>query len=167
MRKFIGGLALGILFTIGVGYLINTSLNVTGDVVATGKGVFPDSLRTNGTFTVGNGCFVSFGKIIGGDSLRVNGPIISAKFNTLPDNTTPSVVGGDNWKCTPAGGTTITTFTGGTSGQVIRVVFTNTNATLSDAGTLKLSAAFTSTADDEMTLLYDGTNWYELSRSVN
>lgn len=149
------------------GYKINSDLNITGNVTATGKGVFADSIRTNGTMTVGNGCVVSYGKIIGGDSLRVNGPLISSKFNTLPDNTTPSVAGGDNWKCTPASPATITNFTGGTSGQVIKVVFTNGNATLSDAGNLKLSAGLVSSADDEITLLYDGTNWFELSRSVN
>lgn len=147
-------------------YTLNGSLNLNGDLVAQGKGVFPDSLRTNGPLTTA-GCVVNYGKIIGADSLRVLGQIISSKFNTLPDNTTPSVAGANNWKCTPAGATTITTFTGGTSGQVVTIVFTNANATLSDAGTLKLNGGFTSTADDVMTLVYDGTNWYEVSRSVN
>lgn len=169
MRRFIAGIALGaLLFTAGFVefYHIAGSLHVDGNVVALGKGVFPDSLRTNGPLTTA-GCVVNFGKIIGADSLRVLGTIISSKFNTLPDNTTPSVAGGNNWKCTPASGVTITNFTGGTSGQIVHIVFTNGNATLSDAGNLKLLAGFTSSADDAMILLYDGTNWYELNRSVN
>lgn len=164
MRKLV--LSLLVLAFI-LGWKMGPNIDSAGYVKATTYGVFPDSLRTNGSFTAWGTCNIAGSNMIVKDSLRVNGSIVSAKFNTLPDNTTPSVFGGDNWKCTPAGPVTITTFSGGTSGQVIRVVFTNTNATLSDAGTLKLSAAFTSTADDEMTLIYDGTNWYELSRSVN
>jgi len=89
---------------------------------------------------------------------------------TLADNTTPSVAGGTVFKCTPAGSTTITTFTGGVAGQIITIIFTNANATLQDSGTLKLAGAstnFVSTADDTMVLEYDGTNWFELDRSVN
>lgn len=172
MKKLWAGFFLGalnvIIWLVLTGAMkLNAPQNIVGDVTITGKMTASDSISTPGSATFGNGCIISFGKIIGGDSARVNGSIISAKFNTLPDNTTPSVSGGDNWKCTPAGATVITNFTGGTSGQTIRLVFTNGNATLSDAGNLKLSAGLVSTADDEITLLYDGTNWYELSRSVN
>jgi hypothetical protein len=143
-------------------WLLNGSLQVNGNVTATGKGVFPDSLRA-GPATFTGDCSASFGKWTVRDSLRVNGSIISAKFNTLPDNATPSAVGANNWKCTPASPTTITNF-GGTSGQIINIVFTNGNATLSGSN-LKLNSAFTSTANDGLSLIYDGTNWYELGRS--
>jgi len=86
---------------------------------------------------------------------------------TLPDNTTPSVKALTYAKCSPAGGTTITNFTDGVAGQQITIIFTNGSATLSDAATLKLSAAITGTADDTITLVYDGTNWFEVARSVN
>lgn len=82
-------------------------------------------------------------------------------------DTTPSVRGRSAWRVTNSGGTTITTFDDGRRGQQIRLVFTDANTTISEAGAIRLSAAFTSTADDTMTLEYDGTNWFELARSVN
>jgi hypothetical protein len=83
-------------------------------------------------------------------------------------DTTPDVSGG--WRIfstANTGGTTITTFDKGYPGQAITIIFTDANTTISEANNIKLSAAFTSTADDTMSLVYDGTNWYELSRSVN
>jgi len=56
------------------------------------------------------------------------------------------------------------------AGQIVTIIFTNANATLSDSGTLKLAGAstnFVSTADDTMVLQWDGSNWFELDRSVN
>lgn len=91
----------------------------------------------------------------------------STAFATLPDTTTPSVYGGTRWKCTPAVPTTITNFTNGVKGQELTIIFTNANATLSDAGSLRLNGGFVSTADDVMKLIYDGANWFEISRSVN
>ena len=49
----------------------------------------------------------------------------------------------------------------------ITIIFTDGLTTVDELTNIKLSAAFTSTADDTMTLVYDGTNWYEVSRSVN
>lgn len=66
-----------------------------------------------------------------------------------------------------AGGNTITSITGGTEGQRIIIVFTDALVTLSDASTLKLNGGFTSSADDTITLVYTGTNWFEVARSVN
>jgi hypothetical protein len=97
----------------------------------------------------------------------VAGSVISNVCPTLPDNTTPSVSNVNACKCSPAGATTITNFTNGQTGQIIYIIFTNANATLSDAGNLKLNGGFTSSGDDTMQLIYDGTNWYELARSVN
>ena len=39
--------------------------------------------------------------------------------------------------------------------------------TVTDGGNLKLAGNFTTTADDVLVLTFDGSNWYELSRSVN
>lgn len=36
-----------------------------------------------------------------------------------------------------------------------------------DGSNLKLAGTFATTADDTITLVYDGTNWYETARSVN
>ena len=40
------------------------------------------------------------------------------------------------------------------------------NASAND-GNLKLAGNFVTTADDVITMTGDGTNWYEVSRSVN
>lgn len=90
-------------------------------------------------------------------------------FATMPDNATPSVYGGKFWKCTPAGPTTITNFTGGVKGQELFIIFTNANATITDGANIKLAGAanFVSTADDTMHLVNDGSAWFEVARSVN
>jgi len=39
--------------------------------------------------------------------------------------------------------------------------------TFTDGNNLKLAGDFVTTADDTTQLMCDGTNWYEMSRSVN
>jgi len=70
------------------------------------------------------------------------------------------------------GGNTIATITGGRTGQILYLIFTDANITITDtdahtANTVDLSAAFVSADDTTLTLIFDGTSWYELSRSVN
>lgn len=71
-----------------------------------------------------------------------------------------------------AGGNTIATITGATAVGLYTFKFEDALVTITDtdahtANTVDLSAAFTS-ADDTMLLLYfDGTSFYEVSRSVN
>jgi len=71
-----------------------------------------------------------------------------------------------------AGVNTIATITGGTAGQRLTMIFTNDKVVITDtsthaANTVDLSAAFTSVDDTVLTLIFDGTSWYETSRSVN
>lgn len=66
-----------------------------------------------------------------------------------------------------AGTNTVTSIANGTSGQRLTLVFRDNLVTLSDASTLKLNGDFVSTADDVLSLVSDGTNWYEISRSAN
>lgn len=71
-----------------------------------------------------------------------------------------------------AGGNTIATITGGRAGQELTLLFVDANVTLTDtaaatADTINLSAAFTSSANDTITLMHNGTKWFEKSRSVN
>ncbi|MBI4242789.1 MAG: hypothetical protein HY606_01760, partial [Planctomycetes bacterium] len=87
-------------------------------------------------------------------------------INFTSGDETPSVLGGNIFKVDNSGATTISAFDDGVVGQKITLGFTNANTTLS-GNTLKLSAAFTSTANDTMVLIYDGTNWLEISRSRN
>lgn len=63
-------------------------------------------------------------------------------------------------------GITSITSTNFQSGVMITLIFDGA-LTVTDGGNLKLAGNFTTTADDTLTLVYDGTNWYECARSVN
>jgi hypothetical protein len=70
------------------------------------------------------------------------------------------------------GGNTLSTITGGVTGQKITLLFVDANVAITDTAahttdTVDLSAAFTSADDTILQLIYDGTSWYETSRSVN
>jgi len=70
------------------------------------------------------------------------------------------------------GGNTIATITGGVDGQFLRLLFVDALVSITDtdaatANTVNLSAAFTSTANDVLTLISDGNKWFETGRSVN
>ncbi len=85
---------------------------------------------------------------------------------------TPSVANGDVFTVTNTGATTITAFDDGQEGQQITLIFKDGNTTVQDAsigGVIQLAggANFAATADDVLVLITDGTNWYEVSRSVN
>jgi len=71
-----------------------------------------------------------------------------------------------------AGGNTVATITGGVSGQLLTLIFVDALVTITDnnthaANSIDLSAAFTSADDTTLQLVFDGTSWYEISRSVN
>lgn len=66
------------------------------------------------------------------------------------------------------GTTTITsiTSTNFAAGTVIVLIFDGI-LTFTDGNNLKLAGNFVTSADDTITLAYDGTNWYETARAVN
>lgn len=66
------------------------------------------------------------------------------------------------------GTTTITSVsaTGVSAGTEITIIFDGV-LTFTDGSNLKLAGDFVTTADDTITLVYDGSNWYETARSVN
>lgn len=66
------------------------------------------------------------------------------------------------------GNTNITsiTSTGIVAGTRITIIFDGT-PTFTDGSNLKLAGNFVATADDTITLVYDGSNWYEICRSIN
>lgn len=71
------------------------------------------------------------------------------------------------WYVVPVTGTTtITAINVGAAGSVIVLEFASANCAVTNAGTLKLSASYTSTTLSTLTLYSDGTNWVELARSV-
>lgn len=55
---------------------------------------------------------------------------------------------------------------GGAEGQIVTYVFAST-PTFTDGSNLKLAGNLVATADDTITLVCTGDNWYEVGRSVN
>jgi hypothetical protein len=51
-------------------------------------------------------------------------------------------------------------------GQMVTLVFAGA-LTFTDGSNLKLAGNFGTSADDTITLVCDGTNWYEVTRSAN
>jgi hypothetical protein len=92
---------------------------------------------------------------------------------TLGAAATTFAVAGDLMTITgDAGANTIATITGGYAGQELTLLFVDALVTITDdnahtADSVDLSAAFTSADDTVLKLVYDGTSWYEVSRSVN
>jgi len=82
--------------------------------------------------------------------------------------TTPSVLGVSLMVITNSGATTITNFTNAVSGQILTLIFTDSNTTVArNNAYLSLGLNFTSTASDTLTLICSGTEWFEVCRSVN
>ncbi len=91
---------------------------------------------------------------------------------TIIAGATSFAVASDYLVLTGAAAVTIATIIGGKEGMILTLEFTDTNVTITDdataaADTVNLSAAFTSSANDTMQLIYNGTSWREISRSVN
>lgn len=66
-------------------------------------------------------------------------------------------------------GTTNITSISGTNvnaGTEVILIF-DASVTVTNGSNLKLAGDFSATANDTMKLVYDGTNWYEVSRSIN
>jgi len=85
------------------------------------------------------------------------------------NDATPSVAAGDVFYLT-AGWmlTAISMFDEGTAGQEITVINTGgAFVPIVDGGSLKLNGDFNMGQDDVIKLVFNGTNWYELSRSAN
>lgn len=97
--------------------------------------------------------------------------LLTGAAGTIPTftdgDTTPSVRGSNVWIASNSADTTITAFDDALTGQFLFLIFTTAHSTIAESGNIKLASAFTSSADDTMTLIFDGTNWYEIARSVN
>lgn len=106
------------------------------------------------------------GLLTAGGVVSTAGVIEYTDAPTLAASTTPSVTGGNVFLTNSTA--SITDFTGEQNGQVITLLCeADTTTSLVDSTPLFLSAAFTCTADDTITLVSNGTVWYETSRSVN
>lgn len=67
---------------------------------------------------------------------------------------------------TVTGTTNITSITASAAGRIVVLIFADV-LTVTDGSNLKLNGNFVTTADDTITLICDGTNWVEMTRSVN
>jgi len=87
---------------------------------------------------------------------------------TFPNgDTTPDVQDGMVFKTANAGATTITTFDNGFVGQKITIILGDANTTIADTDNIILKSAYTSLTNDSIRFSYDGTNWREISRTVD
>ena len=163
-------------FTIAGG--IGTGIGAGGDIIfqtsAAGgsSGTSANSLSTRMTI-LGNGN-VGIGVATPTDTFEVAG-IKSSVVQTmaLGVGVTTFAITQNIIELTGDGGTnTIATITGASIGTEITIIFADGNVTITDdnthaADSVDLSAAFTSADDTVLKLVYNGTSWYEVSRSVN
>lgn len=99
------------------------------------------------------------------DILQLNG-----EFKTRKGADVASVAGaitlGDGNVFVITGTNTITSITAKPAGTEVTLIFSST-AGLTDGSNLKLAGSLSATADDVIKLVCDGTNWYEVCRSIN
>ncbi len=106
------------------------------------------------------------GLLTAGGVVATAGVVEYTDAPTLAASTTPSVTGGNVFLTNSTA--SITDFTGEQNGQVIILLCeADTTTSLTDSTPLFLSAAFTCTADDTISLVSNGTLWYEIARSAN
>lgn len=101
--------------------------------------------------------------------VKMLGEIVCVDVITFDDDDlTPSVLGGNVFKTATAHGATrnITMFDDGDDGQIIVIISSNpANATtIVDGGNLHLTANWVDGVDKTLTLVFDGTDWFELAR---
>jgi hypothetical protein len=91
------------------------------------------------------------------------------RIGTYTDGaTTPSVLGVSHMAVSNTGATSITNFINAVNGQILTVLFTDSNTTVTrNNAYLSGGVNFTSTANDTLTLLYNSGSWYEVCRSLN
>lgn len=101
----------------------------------------------------------------------------AVNFSTFTaGDTTPSIAGGSHFKTANTGATTITDFDDPSAGgHEITIVFGDTDTTIQASASIVLQGGQASPANDfgasaildTIKLLYDGTRWVELHRSLN
>ncbi|GMV80900.1 MAG: hypothetical protein AMXMBFR7_20840 [Planctomycetota bacterium] len=146
---------------------------------------------SNGTFTVtstaGSGTVNLTATGAGNASVNATGGTVAlngtaASGGTITTNTTIDGAAGNSASSTSAtpsvinlsaviitADTTITNLTGGIAGQVVTIVAGAGTASVqvADAGNFALSAAFNGNVDDTLTVVFNGTQWIEVTRSTN
>jgi len=97
----------------------------------------------------------------------MKGGVIHRKGTYSAGATTPSVSGVSYLDINNSSATSITNFTGAVEGQMLMLVFRNANTTITrNNAYLAGSVNFTSATNATLTLVYDGTSWFEVCRST-
>jgi hypothetical protein len=85
-------------------------------------------------------------------------PAVASGTLTLPPNGEFFVISGN---------TSFGTLNGGWAGRRVTLKFTGTPTAYDGGSSMKLNGNFVATADDTLSLVHDGTAWFETSRSAN
>ena len=142
----------------------NTTWN-GGIQVSTASGASYDAT----SFVTNN---VSYGGLGNASSIaqslaNVSGNNFDPVYTSIASGTTIAITQGAKF-VEVTGTTNISTISAATSiaGRQVTLKFTGI-LTVNDGSNLKLAGNFTTSADDTLTLICDGTDWYEIARSVN
>ncbi len=104
---------------------------------------------------------------------RIAGVLAATTISVFTaDDTTPSVAGGNIFKASAShtAGNNTTAFDDGVTGQVITVIANDTDYGIADGASMHLAGGVgwaPDTTNDTVQLVYDGSAWYEISRSDN
>ena len=158
------------------GYIFRARANVQSNVdVTTLKGLAFESWTKVGTVGTSYGIYADTSIDVGTTKYFIystsaspsvfSGTVSLAKGGNVASAGTISI-SGNVFHVT--GTTTITSVsgTGVTQGTCITIIFDGI-LTFTDGSNLKLAGNFVTSADDTISLCYDGTNWYETARAVN
>lgn len=141
-----------------------TLYNITGDdfrLTAGGDDLIT-TLATNGNTTFAGSVTVAT-TLASTESVPAT---LGAGVTTFAVTSNVASVTGDG------GGNTVATITGGVSGMVLTLFFTDGLITITDTdaatpNTVNLSAPWTGSANDTLTLVFITDKWYETARAVN
>jgi hypothetical protein len=103
---------------------------------------------------------------VNGSHLNLGAYIFKESKGADVASATTTTLGNDGNFFDITGTTTITSIASKAAGTVVRLQFDGI-LTLTDGSNLKLAGNFVTAAESTITLVSDGSNWYELSRSPN
>lgn len=146
-----------------------TSAATSGDMTCGGDLAVNGGDMTSTASTVNMFAASSIVASVAGKGLTVRGRLI---LNTITaftaDDTTPAVNQGSVFTVpgTWTAGHDITMFDSGATGQLVVILGGDSDCNVVDGGHLKLAGNWSAAAGATLTLLFDGTDWYELCRSA-
>ena len=156
--------------------LENSDAGFTGNYIRCFDGAAVDfSVGEDGRVVIAGTAAIAAIAVTAGDITTADGAIASAQEAVTLGAAAATFAADSNLVSLTgdAGGNSLTTITGGVAGQILVILFVDALVTIVDdnthgANTIDIVGANTTFADDAtLTLIFDGTSWYELTRSVN